>query len=631
MLKTIYTIGKEISQGRDIWEDIIEQKLEPKKEGLRQLVLNIIFDLDEKEIIISKDNYAELDRSYNSRKDLMHLKTLGRNMKSPYLCVDYKKIENLSKALFGKADKKTGLYPQKGDLIQAVEGEFPELLNQPLFEILPRLINFRLTFEEIFKNKKGKFTLEKVNELLEISKKNKIILIYPSVKSKELSIKNQPLASFEGYADYLKKKYLESNFDGNLEEKLCYATGEFRENIQEPNFSGRYNINKLFVQETKNYAPSFDSKKFNQNYQISEEIQSYLNRGSDYVLNSLVTTIADVRHVIIPQFLNSKKITRKRLKSILSDTDLLFNFKKLSELQTYFEHKSQEDAYWLNFMAIDSDGNYFKAGNLIKDVSQFHFINLINALRKAGELLSPWLGKKYAFNLNRVYRLIPVRKDKENVNQALILFATILEGRKVESKKIYQHFTELVLCHWYERYKSFTNVNKFYADVDFALKDAVFGYLAFFKTLKKLNLIKNQAVMDKKTVAENIAKEVSNFFDAMDYKPEQQALFYLGRALNQAAYAQQKRGNKKAVLEKINYNGMDRRSIYRLSTDLFEKGKQYDVLEKMQRNLGRFNKGFDFNNWNTNPQEALFFILSGYTFGIKTKLETDSESDTENE
>ena len=211
-----------------------------------------------------------------------------------------------------------------------------------------------------------------------------------------------------------------------------------------------------------------------------------------------------------------------------------------------------------------------------------------------------------------MYKLIPVRKDKENINQALMLFAALLESRQIDLRKIYSHFTELILCHWYGRYRSFTNVWQS-SDFDFAARDAVYGYLAFTNTLRQLNLLKNLPPMDNVT-KENIAEDLQNFFKAMDYQPEQCALFYLGRALNQAAYAQQKKGNKKAVLEKLNYNGMDKRSIFRLSTDLFEKAKQYDIVEKMQWHLGEFNQRFNLNNWKMNPQEALFFILSGYTY-----------------
>jgi len=626
MLKTLYTIGQEVSEGRDLWEDIIESKVESPKEGFKHYVLNLIFDLDTKEIILSKDNLKELDDSFESLKSLMLLKTLGRNMKSPYLCVDSKKIQNLSKAIFGKPDK-DGVYPGKGDLAQSIENDFPELLQSEIANLLPQIFEFREAFEMIFKKEKGKLTIEKVNEALELNKKNKIILLYASVKSTELNVKNKAVSDFEGYKDYLLSKFLDNNEGGGNTKTLCYATGEIRDDIQETNFSGRYNINKLFVKETKNYAPNFNSKDFHKSYQVSGEIQSFLDRGSDYILNNLVTTIADVRHVVIPQFLNSKKIVRKSLEGILSNTDLLFNSRRFETLESYFQRKGTDGAYWLNFMAIDSDGNYFKAGNAIKDVSKFHFSALIKSLMESGDLFAPWLGRKFAFNLNRMYRFIPVRKDKENVNQALKLFACILEGRKVELRNLYRHFTELALCHWHSRYVSFPNVNKFNSDFDYAAKDAVFGYLAFINTLRQLNLLKNEPPMDDKKITGSIAEEISDFFAAMNYQPAQCSLFYLGRALNQAAYAQKQKGNKKAVLEKVNYNGMDKRSIYRLSTDLFEKGKQYDILEKIQWNLAEFNRGFDFNKWDMNPQEALFFILSGYTYGIKSNAEPESNNE----
>jgi len=629
MLKTIYTIGKEISAGRDLWKDIIETKAEVQKEGFKYLILNVIFDLDHNEIIISRDNLENYESSFENLKELVLLKTLGRNMKSPYLCVDNKKIENLFKALFGKLDKK-GDFPDKGDLAQAIENDFPELSESPVIALLKKMTVFKDTFEKKFKNPKGKFTLEKINESLELSNKSKIVLIYPTVTSKKLELKDEKISNIEGYKSYLKKKFLKLNTEGSSDKKICYASGKEQEDVQEVNFSGRYNINKFFVQETKNYATEFNSKDFNKNYQVSKEIQTYLDRGSDYILNNLVTPIANVRHIVLPQFLNTKKDITRKLADILAHTDLLFNATKFKQFEANLNRKKDDSVYWLNFIAIDTDGNYFKAGNLIKDVSKFHFLVLINELRNSGELLSPWLGKKYSFNLNQMYQLIPVRKDKENINQALSLFASLLESRKLDLKKLYQHFTELILCHWYGRYRSFTNVRSFYSDFDFAAKDAVFGYLAFINTLRQLNILKNSPPMDN-VIKENIAEDVQNFFDTMDYQPAQCALFYLGRTLSQAAYAQQKKGNKKAVLEKINYNGMDKRSIFRLSTDLFEKAKQYDIVEKMQWNLAEFNRRFEFNNWNMNPQEALFFILSGYTYGIKSNPGTESEPETDNE
>ncbi len=646
MLKTIHTLGKEISEGRDEWQDIIETKLKVKtKENDRLLIQNIILDLDTNEVIISNDNYRAFDESFETLKELRHLATQGGNFKAVYVCVDASNVDKLAKTLFGKPDKKTGEYPLSGELMQSIEKDMSALMESDFYKMLTDIVPLRENFFEYFLGEKGKFNLVKVNEKLGLSVSNKIVLLYVSVKSEKHGLDNVPLGEMTGYNEFIRHKFFskkEVKSTENNKQKLCYVSGELKDDTVMAEFSGanRYNINRMFILDKINYSSDFEGKKsYNKNYQLSQDSLTMLERGSDYILQNLTTTIADVPHALIPEFLSSKKITRDRLKSILSDTDLLFNSKKFGEFDTFLGRRTitKDDVYWLNFLTIDSNGNYFKAGNLIKDVSKFHFINLTQTLNQSGKLLSAWLGLKYDFNLNSMYRLVPVRKDNENINQALILFAAVLEQRKIELRKLYTHFTELVLCHWYERYKSFTNVRNKYENFDYAAKDAVYGYMAFIYSLKQLNLIKNLSVMDKEKPKSNIAEQEEKFFGAMDYTSAQKALFFLGKALNRVGYEQEQHKNKKTVLNKINFNGMDKRSIFRLSTDLFEKGTQYTtkkdgvpLLDKIKYNLTKFNKSFDFNSWDMNPHEALFFLLSGYTFNIKSKPKNEAETKTDN-
>jgi CRISPR-associated protein Csh1 len=109
----------------------------------------------------------------------------------------------------------------------------------------------------------------------------------------------------------------------------------------------------------------------------------------------------------------------------------------------------------------------------------------------------------------------------------------------------------------------------------------------------------------------------------MNFISYQKALFYLGRMLSSVAYIQ--KDKKRTVLDKLNFNGMDKTDILRLRNALIEKAKQYDEVDKVIFNDARFNENFNFNNWldennkTVNPSEALFFILTGYSFGIKAK------------
>ncbi|MFW6275700.1 MAG: TM1802 family CRISPR-associated protein [bacterium] len=172
-------------------------------------------------------------------------------------------------------------------------------------------------------------------------------------------------------------------------------------------------------------------------------------------------------------------------------------------------------------------------------------------------------------------------------------------------------------------HNSYSNIFK-NTSFDFAIKNAVTMYSAFFMLLNQLSLFKSNNIMEnsKNTKtnqgkSQKFAEEIEAFFSKMKYNESQKALFYLGRVLNTIAYAQYQKGHtSKPVMNKINYNGMDRDDIRRLRIDLEEKANQYDILEKTHFNFSKFTDHFNYNQWDIDSEEAVFFILAGYSFYI---------------
>jgi CRISPR-associated protein Csh1 len=177
-------------------------------------------------------------------------------------------------------------------------------------------------------------------------------------------------------------------------------------------------------------------------------------------------------------------------------------------------------------------------------------------------------------------------------------------------------------------------------EFDFAIRNAVFQYLAFIQILKQFNLINpmeedqlddlEEITLDaapEEQILPDYQQKIEDYFVRMDYKPEHKALFYLGRVLNTVAQTQYKKEHKnKPVLKKLNYNGMDRDDIRRLHLDLVEKTQQYSIHRFTETTISRFTMLFKHENWTMKSDEALFFILSGYSFfaGSKKK-KTDNE------
>ena len=118
---------------------------------------------------------------------------------------------------------------------------------------------------------------------------------------------------------------------------------------------------------------------------------------------------------------------------------------------------------------------------------------------------------------------------------------------------------------------------------------------------------------------------IQQFFTKMTLNTDQKAMFYLGRMLNTVEYIQ--KGKTKTVIQKVNFNGMDKENIQRLRISLIEKAKQYNAMGKVIFTDNEFGKHFNFNNWTLNPQEAVFFLLTGYSFGVGAQ---DADELTEN-
>ncbi|MTI87715.1 MAG: hypothetical protein FH748_07080 [Balneolaceae bacterium] len=643
MLDTLLKIGAWQQEGMSEWDPILEKpsvKYETKKgDPIKNYAIGIVFDLDEMDVYPDKNLLKEYDEDRDPEKFKLISTLPGRN-KAIYATVEEKKIVQLFKTFLGNPSKGD---LQSGELIEAIDNDFEKYKKTKFYELVADLFGLRDIFlEKIWDEKKDKADFKRILDPIDFGRNENVALVYGAIKSEKHGYPSAtPIAHINDYISFLRDKFLDNTETDLLEsDKLCYASGEILDDVTELDLSTRYSLNKMFVTSTQNYASLFNKSLFNTNYQISLENQSKLDLASTFLLENYKIRIADIDHVIIPQLKWSDNpdldLILERLKT---SADLLFSFKALSEVTADIEI-DVEGIYWLNFVAFESDGNFFKTISIIKDVSKFHFESVIEAFEEVNwkfrELKQAvdWdsatknYGEVSFFNLNSIYGLIPIRKEKEKKNVALQLFKSILEQRTVEKSQLFEFFSELMLCHYYERYNSYTNIRKYGKDYfGLAIRDSVFKYFAFIQVLKKLNLI-NMEEQPQTTTAKESAKEyerqIQDFFEKMSFNDHQKALFFLGRMLNGVVYLQQ--GKNKTVIDKVNYNGMDRDDIVRLRIDLFEKAKQYNSTEKVVFDDSRFGQHFDFENWSMNQQEAVFFILTGYSYGIVKKQESNNQS-----
>lgn len=641
MLETLLKIGEWQSQGKSEWDRFLEPpkiKTEDKKGNIiKNYILPIIFDLDNNDIIVSGENLLEYDPKY--LREWKAIKIQGGNNKAFYTTVSGEKIGQIYKTFFGKE----GVETFNGELLEALKNLDSNLITDDIKSLLESVFILKDIFWQKFtvekKNGERELKVKSIEEYLGFSNNQKLVLLTVAIKS-TIFFGDSLKYFFEipEFLAYLEKRFLkeasgQSTTSDRIEKpKLCYASGTEQTDVENLNLSSRFSLNKMFVEETKNYAANFDKGHFSKNYQVSLSNQEKLDYASNYLLNEgkLRVRIANIDHVIIPQFQEVSDIDMElTIDKIRTKSDLLFGLK---DLEFFVENINDEveGTYWLNFLAYESDGNFFKSTELIKDVSSFYFQKIIEIFREThvkflevkgfdwNTIITEY-GAPKGFNLNSIYSLIPIRKDKEKKNKALTLFKSMLENRKIEKEKLFSYYCELILCHYYERYRSYTNVHKSSSDyLYFSIRNSTYKYLAFIEVLKKLNIIdmNEENTLTNEELGNRYDQAIHDFFVKMNFDQNQQAMFYLGRMLNTVEFIQKEK--KKTVIEKVNFHGMDIDDILRLRISLVEKAKQYNKIGKVVFTDRKFGELFDFNKWQMNPQEAVFFLLTGYSFGIST-------------
>lgn len=647
MLNTLIEIGKQVSKKeRHPWEDfLLDIKLSNRDAEKNMVILRIVFDLDAS-TIVTEGNLERYLRDRRAEYGLIDI--LKGNNKAIYSAVETKNLDKLGKALFGKdVVEQNAVKPELSEFQESILKEAPELQSSELYEALTSIKPFAYMYYVNFKDEKGKLAIKDVK----LGDQDLLVAVYVALTCAEKGWDRKPLAEMDGYKTFIEKKFLSPSAtkakgklnDPTAARRLCYATGELREDIIEVSFLDRYNLNKIFQSTTINYATNFEKGYFHKNYQLSEATRLYLDRGSNKILEEFQVRIGGLNHVCVPRLpMGTKGYDIDAYRRLRDRTDLLFRLKNIESVINEMADQVDNNLYWLDFYGFESDGKSLKFISHIRDVSGTHVINLIEQFKNVSQSLGMFLPDQMV-NLGTIYHLIPVRKNSK-INHALELCKMILEKRPVPESLLWKHFTELVLCYWYGRYKAYPNIQKPDREdiIDSLLRTAVFSYQALRQQLLNLNLMIMEPDQNKASHVSGaqIESDTLRFLDEMGYTPSQRAMFFLGKALKRVVAVQRNDGKSKTALDMVNFNGLDERSIRSLAAAIMEKGRQYNPKVKggnfarnLEFDLNRFYQHFPAGeqSWKMDNREALFFFLAGYTHFLPKSEEPVVENNSDNQ
>lgn len=382
---------------------------------------------------------------------------------------------------------------------------------------------------------------------------------------------------------------------------------------------------KFYITDKIGFSKDLEGgDNFLHNFSLCKNCYECIFIAQSFIRNNLNTSIGNFNNVyILPSFYISNFLPVKKIenwskffKDKFSSVVSLEGLNKFREkLEEYIEYQNFQDNFLLNFLFAEKTQAAFKIFQLIQDVPPSRLDLIREIAIKVQELGKKIFGENIQHNwyisLARMYYLFTSGEDNEKKNKFILslynhIFSQLSVNYNVLIKEFIKRILEIRFARDFNDF-NFTNILLF--------QNMLIWYLDKLEILNRgEDMTENVEFLDNLKLRE----DVISFLKESKYSEKMTSLFLLGLIIGQIGIEQYKKGDKKkAILNKINFQGMDVNKLMRLYNDVFEKMRQYRLLSaevekiyNLSQNLFQKNK----NEWNLTPQENVFYLLSGYSF-----------------
>ncbi len=472
------------------------------------------------------------------------------------------------------------------------------------------------------------------------------------LKKKEIGLwtvlfNGEPLVKLPPYDQVILRYKLAAFETGEVVRGTCSICGTPEKEVS-PSAFNRLDFLKQYITDKIGFASGVSKNGFAYNFLVCKDCFQSLLLAERYVRQNLNIRVGDLNFLLLPAFLippetESLKqelpfLIQKLSSRVQTLTSVATWLEEISgrrgieeELQDYLEELPGENQALLNFLFYQKAQSELRVLEFIKDVAPSRIYQLLRKSYKIARMAEKCLGegiKEWWLDFTRLYRLIPLRVgNKVEHKKILYLYKSLLRGEKIEYKFLIQQFITLAHIYYTGQFEG-TNQqlrSTGFEEVILARKLLQAGLL--LKLLQDEKLLKGVKELPQ-VVSLEAFPELKEYLTTMNYSEPQTALFLLGYLLSEISRGQYSAGHeKKPILDKINYQGMSWSRVQQLANLLFEKLRQYDRLHynellyaEMKRLLDQYRE-----NWPIGPEENVFYILSGYAFGVLTGRKKNKE------
>lgn len=373
-------------------------------------------------------------------------------------------------------------------------------------------------------------------------------------------------------------------------------------------------------------------KEYEKDFNLCSSCLEKLQAGEVFIQGNLSTRIAGFDVYIVPHLIYGQALDAKTIKNLGQKLLVTVNMSKaISSIDDFRDRVQQlkdfDNIYYLiDFVFYRSSMAATKILRLIKDVRPSFFELLETSSAQLQKTADRHFGERYQYRggLEQVYYLTPIRLKQGNASSfrdLLNLYDALFTGRLINKRHLLKNLSECFSICFYE--KEGFNIKRKSEYINYLVLDGIF-LMEFYK---KMGCLKGGGNMNYTGL--NLNENIINFMQDMQYEEQQAALFLLGYLVGQVGNAQYRRpgangaeGTYKPVLNKINFNGIDKSKLIRLRADIFNKLRQEKVLVYNEKVFAECTCLMDknINHWEMNKDENLFYLLSGYAFATTAPI-----------
>jgi len=251
-----------------------------------------------------------------------------------------------------------------------------------------------------------------------------------------------------------------------------------------------------------------------------------------------------------------------------------------------------------------------------------------------------------------MYYLLPVRKSgTDRLSKGVLEFYdTMISGGLIDRTQLVERFMELTHVYRFSNYAAYHISEPQDADYTLVTYNAQSNLLLAF--LREQGQLKEENVDLSYLDELHLDETQYEYLRHLRYTHEQAALYFLGMLIGEIANAQYRlgaggKGGKKTILNKLNYQGMTLSRVQRLTTEIFDKLRQYRDNKRRPLLQARTEKIFaqaqqlltegsaDSTAWTLTPTENVYYLLSGYSHttlqAIKAGALTQDSGESDND